>query len=200
MGKFVYVKAEMNKCKEFLLEITGSIEEQCRTRIENLYKESNTWLLKAAYNITKNREESEDLVQDVFEWLWKKQNPKLFYQNSFNLLYIHKFLQHRWINKTKKLNRFSYVGQIYHEDAVDEYDTELDLDVMKAYDEVMQEIQRLKRTKNFASAMIYEIYWGSEDTLQEVADKIGISKSTTFISIKKVRKHLKEVIKNPFDV
>jgi DNA-directed RNA polymerase specialized sigma subunit len=46
--------------------------------------------------------------------------------------------------------------------------------------------------------MIYEIYWTSEDTLQEVADKIGISKSTTFIAIKKIRKHLKGLIKNPF--
>jgi predicted DNA-binding protein YlxM (UPF0122 family) len=46
--------------------------------------------------------------------------------------------------------------------------------------------------------MIYEMYWNSDDTLQAVADKIGISKSTTFIAIKKIRKHLKLVIDNPF--
>jgi predicted DNA-binding protein YlxM (UPF0122 family) len=44
------------------------------------------------------------------------------------------------------------------------------------------------------------MYWQSEDTLQELADKIGISKSTVFIQIKRMRKHLEKVIDNPFDV
>jgi predicted DNA-binding protein YlxM (UPF0122 family) len=44
------------------------------------------------------------------------------------------------------------------------------------------------------------MYWiENDDTLQELADKIGISKSTCFIAIKKIRKHLKEVIDNPFN-
>ena len=36
------------------------------------------------------------------------------------------------------------------------------------------------------------------EIVQELADKIGISKSTVFIGIKKVRKHLQKVIDNPF--
>ena len=39
----------------------------------------------------------------------------------------------------------------------------------------------------------------SDDTLDEVANKIKISKSTTFLAVKKIRKILKEVINNPFD-
>jgi DNA-binding CsgD family transcriptional regulator len=39
----------------------------------------------------------------------------------------------------------------------------------------------------------------SEDTLQETADKIGISKSTTFIAVKKIRKYLQNTIKSPFN-
>jgi predicted DNA binding protein len=34
--------------------------------------------------------------------------------------------------------------------------------------------------------------------MMDVANKIGISKSTTFTSIKKVREHLSKVINNPF--
>jgi predicted DNA binding protein len=38
----------------------------------------------------------------------------------------------------------------------------------------------------------------SNDTLDEVAKKIGISKSTTFLAVRKIRNYLKESIDNPF--
>jgi hypothetical protein len=38
----------------------------------------------------------------------------------------------------------------------------------------------------------------SSDTLDEVSKKIGISKSTTFISVKKIRKYLESILDNPF--
>jgi hypothetical protein len=38
----------------------------------------------------------------------------------------------------------------------------------------------------------------SSDTLDDVSNKIGISKSTTFLAVKKVRRYLKEVLDNPF--
>ena len=179
-------------------EVTASVAEECTQRLETLYKQSHTWLLQVSYNICKSREESEDLVMELYEYLHKKQNTKIFFDNSYNLIYCMHFIKHRWINKTKKLNRLQYQEDIYHDDPSEEYDVDRDLGIMKAYDEVMGEIQNLKKTKHFAPAMIYEIYWTSDDTLQEVADKIGISKSTTFIAIKKIRKHLKGIIKNPF--
>ena len=45
---------------------------------------------------------------------------------------------------------------------------------------------------------IFELYWMSDKTLDSVAKDIKISKSTTFLAVKKVRKYLKEVIDNPF--
>ena len=178
--------------------ITGSIEQQCAIRLENLFNNSHEWLLKASFNITKNREEAEDLIGELYEYLHIKQNPKLFYGDSYNLLYLHKFLGHRWINKTKKLNKIQHRENINSEEPDIEYDTERDVAIMDAYAEVMNEIQRLKKKKGFAAAMLYEMYWTSEDTLQEVADKIGISKSTVFLSIKRIRLHLKRTINNPF--
>jgi len=92
-----------------------------------------------------------------------------------------------------------YIPNVYSESSDEVYDTDLDVGIMDAYDAVMNEINRLKKTKGFSSAMIYEIYWTGDDTLQEVADKIGISKSTVFTHLKRVRQHLKSVIKNPFN-
>jgi len=109
-----------------------------------------------------------------------------------------RFLNSRWINKVKRGKKIQYFESIQSEACDEVYDVELDEDIMKAHSQVLEEIKRLKRTKGFSSAMIYEIYWTSDDTLQEVADKIGISKSTVFTHLKKVRQHLKSVIQNPF--
>ena len=37
------------------------------------------------------------------------------------------------------------------------------------------------------------------ETLDEVARDIKISKSTTFLAVKKIRRYLNEVIQNPYD-
>ena len=171
----------------------------CNKRLENFYNDSSVWLHQVSFNICKNREESEDLVADCWEYLIKKCNPKLYWKNSYNRMYCMAFLKHRWINKVKKLNRVKYVGEILNDDTFEEYDYELDESVEQAHREVLAEIKRLQRTKMWTSAKLYEMYWcDSDDTLQQLADKIGISKSTVFIAIKKVRKHLQKVIDNPF--
>jgi predicted DNA binding protein len=39
----------------------------------------------------------------------------------------------------------------------------------------------------------------SDKTLDEVSKEIGISKSTTFLAVKKTKLHLKNNIQNPFE-
>ena len=166
----------------------------------NLYNESHNWLISFANKITKNRETSEDVVMELYEYLHTKQNIKLFWgPNSYNLKYCTKFIHHRFINKTKKLNRTTYVDEIKDIMIDEEYDTELDLQMQKAHEDIIQELKRLEITKMWPSARIFELYWMSDDTLDEVSSKIGISKSTTFLAVKKIRRYLKEVIDNPFN-
>ena len=181
-------------------ELSSSMQISCNKRLENFYNDSSVWLHQVSYNICKNREESEDLCADLWEYLIKKCNPKLYWKDSYNRMYCMAFLKHRWINKVKKLNRVKYVGDIVHDDPFEEYDYELDTDIVKAHEEVLQELKRLETTKLWTSAKLYSLYWiDNDDTLQELADKIGISKSTCFIQIKRMRQHLKNVIDNPFN-
>ncbi len=179
-------------------EITSSLRAECNQRLDNLYRQSHIWLLQVSYNICKSRLESSELVQDLYLYLAEKCSPKLYYNNSYNLIYCMRFIQSRWINRNKRAKKMQYFGSIQSECSDVEYDMEGDEAIMDAYEAVMNEIKKLKRTKGFSSAMIYEIYWTSDDTLQEVADKIGISKSTVFTHLKKVRQHMKSIIKNPF--
>lgn len=177
---------------------TGSLQTECNQRLTNLYNQSYGWLVNEAKKITKNQEEAEDLCSELFEYIHLKCSPKIFWGDSYNLFYCNKFLHSRFMNKVKKLNRTILIEEMPDEEEDIPYDTEWDLKLQKAHEEVMQELQKLKVTRMWPQSRIFELYWMSSDTLEEVSKKIGISKSTTFISVKKVRKYLEEVIDNPF--
>lgn len=178
--------------------ITGSLCLECEERLSNLFIESHGWLVKHAKKLTKSQEESEDLVSDLYEYLHKKCNPKIFWGTAYHMYYCYRFLESRWINKTKKLNRIVYQEEIITEDIVDEYDIELDQTLENAHKEVVDELQKLSGTKMWAPAKIFELYWMSDKTLDEVANDIKISKSTVFLSVKKIRKYMETTLNNPF--
>lgn len=179
---------------------SGSIQYiECEQRLTNLYLDSNHWLIKHATKITKSKEEGEDLVQELYEYLHKKCNPKIFWGNAYNMFYCYRFLESRWINKTKKLNRVVYKEEMPEEVVEEEYDIERDLELQNAHNEVVGELKKLAVTKLWPQARIFELYWMSDKTLDEVAKDIKISKSTVFLSVKRIRKYLEEVIDNPFN-
>ena len=178
---------------------SGSLCLECDRRLTNLYNESYKWLVSEAKKITKNREESEDLVSELFEYLHTKCNPKIFWgDDSYNLFYCNKFLHSRFMNKVKKLNRTTLVEQMPDRESDIEYDTEYDIRLQQAHEEVIRELKKLEVTRMWPQGKIFTLYWMSDKTLDEVAKDIKISKSTTFLAVKKVRKYLEQVIDNPF--
>ena len=180
---------------------SGSLCIECDRRLTNLYNESHKWLIGEAKKITKHREESECLVSELYEYLHTKCNPKIFWgENSYNLFYCNKFLHSRFMNKVKKLNRTTLVEVMPDKEDDIEYDTEYDLKLQKAHEEVIRELKKLEVTRMWPQGKIFQLYWMSDKTLDEVAKDIKISKSTTFLAVKRVRKYLEQVIDNPFDV
>jgi RNA polymerase sigma factor (sigma-70 family) len=178
---------------------SGSLCLECDRRLTNLYNESYKWLVSEAKKITKSREESEDLVSELFEYLHTKCNPKIFWgDDSYNLFYCNKFLHSRFMNKVKKLNRTTLVEVMPDREEDMEYDTEYDIRLQQAHEEVIRELKKLEVTRMWPQGKIFTLYWMSDKTLDEVAKDIKISKSTTFLAVKKVRKYLEQVIDNPF--
>jgi DNA-directed RNA polymerase specialized sigma subunit len=91
-----------------------------------------------------------------------------------------------------------YKEEVVSEDVFEEYDTDKDQELEKAHREVIDELQKLSATRMWAPAKIFELYWMSDKTLDEVANDIKISKSTVFLSVKKIRKYLEMTLDNPF--
>jgi DNA-directed RNA polymerase specialized sigma subunit len=79
-----------------------------------------------------------------------------------------------------------------------EYDIDADLEMQKAHDSIVAELHSLEKTRMWAQSKIFQMYWMSDKTLDEVAKDIGISKSTTFLAVRKIKNYLKEVIDDPY--
>ena len=170
---------------------SGSLEMEITHRLGILYQKHHDWLNAVSYNLTNNKPVAEDLVQELYLYLAEKKNDKLFYQDSFNLLYCHNFLRSRWINLVKRENKNVYPEK--WKDVEDEvYDTEKDLSQQELFEEIKKEIENLQKTNMWSSAKIYELYTFSDKTMEELSNEIGISKSTTFLNVKKIKQHLKD--------
>jgi RNA polymerase sigma factor (sigma-70 family) len=177
-----------------------TLNKEYSIRLENLYRNHYTWLLQVGKNITKNTDDAKDLISELFLYLGTKRNPKIFYDDSYNLMYCRRFMQTRWINHIHKVKKTQLTEDIeVYDDVDEEYNIEKDIELMKTYELIIKEIDELAKTKMWPRAKLFQLYYMSDDTMIEVANKIGISKSTTFISIKKIREHLKSIINNPFN-
>lgn len=177
---------------------SGSLELEMHTRLGVLFTKHNDWLQAVSYNLAKNKTVSQDLVQDLYVYLAEKKNSKLFFQDSFNLLYCHNFLRSRWINLIKRENKKVYPIQ-WKETEDTPYDKEGDIHNQEVYDAIKKEIHDLQQTSMWSSAKIYELYTFGDKTMEELSGEIGISKSTTFLNVKKVKQHIKDKFKDKYN-
>ena len=177
---------------------SGSLELEIQTRLGVLFTKHDDWLQAVSYNLANNKSVSQDLVQDLYLYLAEKKNPKLFFQDSFNLLYCHNFLRSRWINLVKRENKKVYPQK--WRDAEDiPYDTESDKNNQELFELIKEEIKQLQGTPMWSSAKIYELYTFSDKTMEELSVDIGISKSTTFLNVKKIKQHFKNKFNDKYN-
>lgn len=174
-------------------------DDENRRRLDNLYKQSHGWLMAVGRNTTKDKEMAEELVSDLYLYLAERVNPSLWWgADSFNLMYCHSFIKTRHINKIKSNNRLTTISPYY--DVIEEpYDVEFDSGLEAAYNGVIEELKNMERTKLWPASKLYQMYVFTEGmTLEKLSNEIHISKSTSFLNVKKAKKHLRETVKNPF--
>ena len=176
----------------------NEIQKENNTRLEVLHRKHYKWLLGASYKITKQLDTGNELISDLYLYLANKPNPNLWYEDSFNLIYCRSFLSSRFINKVKRDHKstlLKYVGEKEDED----YDLDLDDRLEDTHKQVIQQLQELNKSKHWAGSQLAHLYFFSDFTLEGLAKEIGISKSTCFLQIKKIKGILKDNIDNPFD-
>jgi hypothetical protein len=140
---------------------------------------------------------ADDLISQLYLYLAERCDERLWYAESFNLQYCRSFIQSRFYNLSKVKGRNTELDEeLEIEETV--YNVEEDERIDRAYSDTMEELDRLMKTKQWAAAKLFQMYHFSDMTLETLSKEIGISKSTSFINVKKIKNHLKDKIDNPF--
>lgn len=174
------------------------MKEEINRRLEILHRNHYQWLFSVAFKVSKSKLTSEDLIQELYIYLAERSDENLFYQDSFNLQYCRSFILSRFYNLVKVENRWDSINEDYDEEETP-YDSEFDKRLDKSYGEVIRELGDMKKQKGWSSAMLAEMYWLGNMTFEQLSSEIGISKSTAFLNVRKVRERLKDKLDNPFD-
>ena len=130
-------------------EVTASMQTECNKRLTTLYNKHHSWLGSVAFNISKNKDITDELVSELYLYLTEKCNEKIFYLDSYNLQYCRQFMLSRFLNKVnreKKPDRLKDDWDTVSED----YDEERDIRIDTAYNEVLEELKDMKNRKGFA--------------------------------------------------
>lgn len=154
--------------------------------------------MSCAYNLSKDVDIANDLVGELYIYLGEKNSEKLHYLDSFNLKYCQMFLSSRFYNKCNR-DKKMVVTDRFTDDMDREYDYEGDYRLEDSWNELKDELSTLKKGNMWSSAQLYEMYQFENLTMEELSKRIGISKSTTFLNIKKIKEHLRNTINNPFN-
>jgi DNA-directed RNA polymerase specialized sigma subunit len=113
-------------------------------------------------------------------------------------MYCHAFLNSRFLNRIKAAKRNVPLSDSY-DDVESEYDVDADEKVEDVYNKMVDELKRLERTRLWAPSKIYQMYaFDKEMTFERLASELKLSKSTVYLNCKKIKKHLKDNLDNPF--
>jgi DNA-directed RNA polymerase specialized sigma24 family protein len=176
----------------------NKIQSENNKRLDILFRKSHGWLSAVAFNLAKDKEVADELVGELYLYLAEKCNPALWYLDSFNLMYAHAFLNSRFLNRIKAAKRNVPLSDSYDE-VESEYDVDADTNVEDVYNKMVDELKRLERTKLWAPSKIYQMYaFDKEMTFEKLASELKLSKSTVYLNCKKIKKHLKDNLDNPF--
>jgi len=176
----------------------NKIQSENNKRLEVLFRNSHGWLSAVAFNLSKDKEVADELVGELYLYLAEKCNPALWYLDSFNLMYCHAFLNSRFLNRIKANKRNVQLSDSYDE-VETEYDVDADEKIDDVYNKMVDELKRLERTRLWAPSKIYQMYaFDSEMTFEKLASELKLSKSTVYLNCKKIKKHLKDNLENPF--
>jgi DNA-directed RNA polymerase specialized sigma24 family protein len=159
--------------------------------VEHSYRKHNTWLVQCAYNLTKSKDNAQELVQELYLKMMEiKDIEKIMYNNDVNLFYLYKMLRSIHLNGIKKQTNHLPIDDDLLNKPADSYDYVADNDFERA----------LKLTNEALDGMYWfdskllRVYLEENHSIQSLHDATGISNSTIWTSMKKTKQYVREYI------
>lgn len=157
-------------------------------RVEILFNKHYKSLIKYANTLTKDEAKSEDILSNIIFHLLKYPNPKIYFNDSFNLFYINKMIFCRFDDEIKLNSRLEEYNEQIHNQIENEYDYENDeyeQTLINLYIETVNETRTLRIDKYADVYIKYKLYKTSIKTIAKIKSK---NESTIYIHFNKLNK------------
>ena len=167
-------------------------------RVELVYKKHNNWLLACAYNLTQNKEEAEELVQELYLKLMEMENlHKIVYnETDLNLFYLYKILKSSFLNNVKsaqKRNLTALKDDAVSNIAEEEYDDQRDQNTEEL---LLLVEQTLSGSMTWFDSKLFITYLEENHSIQSLHNATKISKNAIFTSLRKTKTLIKQRAKD----
>ena len=159
--------------------------------IENFIQNHGKWLLGVCYNLTGDINSAEDLVQEVYiKLLSLKDIERIrFGETDLNTYFVYRIAKNHYINQNKA-QKETYKEEIedFTYDSINETFEELNEALMSKLNKELDEME--KDNTLWFDSMLLRTYIGESHSMQSLAKHTGISVSTIFTSLKRIKTHL----------
>jgi DNA-directed RNA polymerase specialized sigma24 family protein len=159
--------------------------------VEHTYRKHNTWLSQVAFNFTQNKDNAEELVQDLYLRLMEmKDISKIMYNNDINLFYLYKMIKSIYLNGLKKQTSTLPIDDDLINLSADEYSYEADDEFERTLELTNEALDEM----HWFSSKLFRVYIEDNHSIQSLHDATGISNSTIWTSNKKTKQYIKDYV------
>lgn len=160
--------------------------------ITNLYNTQHKWLLACAFNLTKNQEDAEELVQQLYLQLMEMNNlDKIIYQgDSLNQYYLYKIIKSLFIKSTKVESHSTITPAIedtYEGDDFMEDDGGIEHRIQGYIHDALQNLP-------WFDVRLWEVYSNEKHSIVSLHKATKISTSTIWSSQQQLKKFVKAYV------
>lgn len=172
-------------------QLFSLVKKGNKEAFDRLYKKYWPILLDEAFKRLHSKEESEEIVQEFFIYLWVNKE-RIFLTHSFSS-YVLTAIRYRVFNQIRRsIIEEKYIGFVMnagpqHDDTVEEY--VLYNDLKAAYDKEIESLPERCRE-------VYTLRREGNLSFKEIAEKLDISVNTVDKQLTKALKRLREKLKD----
>lgn len=161
--------------------------------VQHTYKKHHNWLSQVAYNFTQNKDNADELIQELYLKMMEMADcKKIMYNNDVNLLYLYKMVRSIHLNGLKKQTNHLQIDDDLVNLPADSYSYEAD----NAFEQTLALANEALDSMHWFESKLLRVYIEDDHSIQSLHNATGISNSTIFTSMKKTKSYVRNYVNN----
>lgn len=159
--------------------------------VQHTYKKHHNWLSQVAYNFTQNKDNADELIQELYLKMMEMADcKKIMYNNDVNLFYLYKMVRSIHLNGLKKQTNHLQIDDDLVNLPADSYSVDAD----NEFERVLELTNEALDSIHWFESKLLRVYLEDNHSIQSLHNATGISNSTIFTSMKKTKQYVRDYV------